>query len=165
MNTVDSPDRAGDWIRRIEIGLLTALFLAIVVVGLVQIALRNFADDSLIWAAPAMRAGVLWITMLAAVRAAAEARHIRIDVAAAQLPESLRIWLARAMHLATAAVCITLAAASVSLVELERSFADVAFLGVPRWTVLAIIPLGFGLMAMRFVQHAFVTSNRSGTDE
>jgi len=162
MNTADSAARAGDWIRRVEIGLLSALFLTIIAIGLVQIALRNFADGSLIWADAAMRAGVLWITMLAAVRAAAEARHIRIDVAAERLPEAVRPWLRRAMYLATALVCITLAAASVSLVELEYSFADIAFLGVPRWLVLAIIPLGFALMGLRFMLHALVANAKDG---
>jgi len=32
---------------------------------------------------------------------------------------------------------------------------DIAFLNVPRWGVLIIIPIGFALMGWRFMRHAF----------
>ncbi|MGB0515180.1 MAG: hypothetical protein ACPGJE_10115, partial [Wenzhouxiangellaceae bacterium] len=62
----------------------------------------------------------------------------------------------RIVHLATALVCIALAAASVQLIQLEFSLGDVAFLGIPRWVVLAIIPAGFALMGWRFIRHALL---------
>jgi TRAP-type C4-dicarboxylate transport system permease small subunit len=150
--------RASGWARRIEVGLLTAIFLAVVAVGLTQIGLRNFAGSSLIWADAAMRAGVLWITMLAAVLAAGQARHIRIDVLLHRLPDWLRPWVQRVMHLLTAMICVTLAAASVRLIRLELMMNDIAFLGVPRWLVLIIIPIGFALMGWRFMRHALMPS-------
>src|SRR6056297_2364783 len=61
----------------------------------------------------------------------------------------------RAMDLLTALICLTLAAASVSLIQLEMSMNDLAFLNVPRWAVLMIIPVGFALMGSRFMRHAF----------
>jgi TRAP-type C4-dicarboxylate transport system permease small subunit len=143
-------------VRRLEVGLLTAIFGGVVAVGLTQIVLRNFADSSLVWADAAMRAGVLWITMLAAVLAAGQARHIKIDVLLHRLPEKLQPWVQRAMYLLTALVCITLAVASVSLLQLEMAMADVAFLGIPRWMVLAIIPIGFALMGWRFARQALL---------
>ena len=141
-------------IARLETGLLSAIFIAIVVIGLTQIGLRNFADSSLVWADDAMRAGVLWITMLAGVLAAGQARHIKIDALLHRLPEKLQPWVQRAMYLATALICVTLAAASVSLIQLEMQFGDIAFLNVPRWGVLIIIPIGFMLMGWRFMRHA-----------
>lgn len=165
---VDAPEpvepppggRLAGLVRILEIGLLTVIFGAIVVVGLSQIGLRNLADSSLVWADAAMRAGVLWITMLAGVLAAGQARHIRIDVLSNRLPERIRPWIQRAVHLLTALVCITLAAASVSLIQLEMSMNDLAFLNVPRWAVLIIIPIGFALMGWRFMRHALVLGPR-----
>jgi TRAP-type C4-dicarboxylate transport system permease small subunit len=146
--------RAHGWVRRIEIGLLTVIFVAVVVIGLTQIGLRNFADSSLVWADAAMRAGVLWITMLAAVLAAGQARHIKIDVLLHRLPDRVRPWVQRAMWLLTALVCVTMAAASIGLIRLELTMNDIAFLGIPRWVVLIIIPIGFTLMGWRFMRHA-----------
>lgn len=152
--------RTTGWVRRIEVGLLTIIFGAVVVIGLTQIGLRNLADGSLVWADAAMRAGVLWITMLAAVLAAGQARHIRIDVLLHRLPEAVRPWVQRAMYLLTALVCITLAAASVGLIRLELTMNDIAFLGVPRWLVLVIIQVGFVLMGWRFMRHALASGPR-----
>ena len=153
----DAPPASGlgHLVRNIEVGLLSAIFIAIVVIGLTQIGLRNFADSSLVWADDAMRAGVLWITMLAGVLAAGQARHIKIDVLLHRLPERVQPWVQRAMHLLTALICVTLAAASVSLIQLEMQLNDIAFLNVPRWGVLIIIPIGFALMGWRFMRHAF----------
>ena len=147
--------RLSGWVRGIEIGLLAVIFIAVVGVGLAQIILRNFADSSLVWADAAMRAGVLWIAMLAAVLAAGQGRHIKIDVLLHRLPEKARPWVQRAMYLLTALICITLAAASINLVQLEIAMNDVAFLDVPRWLVLLIIPVGFALMGWRFMRRAF----------
>ncbi len=143
-------------VRNLEIGLLTIIFGAIVVVGLSQIGLRNFADGSLVWADAAMRAGVLWITMLAGVLAAGQARHIKIDALLQRLPEKVRPWIQRAMYLLTALICVARGAASGSLIQLEMSMNDLAFLNVPRWAVLIIIPIGFALMGWRFMRHALV---------
>lgn len=151
-----SEGRLARLVRNLEVGLLTIIFGAIVVVGLSQIGLRNLADSSLVWADAAMRAGVLWITMLAGVLAAGQARHIKIDALLHRLPEKIRPWIQRAMYLLTALVCVTLAAASVNLIQLEMSMNDLAFLNVPRWAVLIIIPIGFALMGWRFMRHALV---------
>lgn len=154
-------------VRRLEVWLLTLIFGGVVAVGLTQIVLRNFADSSLVWADAAMRAGVLWITMLAAVLAAGQARHIKIDVLLHRLPARIQPWVQRAMFGLTAMVCVTLAVASVSLLQLEMAMADVAFLGIPRWMVLAIIPLGFALMGWRFARHALLPEswNDDGTSD
>lgn len=157
-----APTRLRGWVRHVEVGLLTLIFGAVVAIGLAQIGLRNFADSSLVWADAAMRAGVLWITMLAAVLAAGQARHIKIDVLLHRLPEWLRPRVRRLMHLLTAMVCVTLAAASIRLIRLELTMNDVAFLGIPRWLVLIIIPIGFALMGWRFVRHALMPSAKDG---
>jgi len=153
-NLRPSGEPAG-FVRNLEVGLLSAIFIAIVVIGLTQIGLRNFADSSLVWADDAMRAGVLWITMLAGGLAAGQARHIKIDVLLHRLPEKVQPWVQRIMYLFTALICVTLAAASVSLLQLEMQMNDIAFLNVPRWGVLIIIPIGFALMGWRFMRHAF----------
>lgn len=144
----------GQWIRKFELGLIALLFIALVVLGLVQIGLRNLADSALPWADPAMRAGVLWLAMLAAVLAAGEARHIRIDVLGRLLPPGLRAWVDRALFLLTAGVCLVMTAASLKIVRIEYEFADLAFLAIPRWAVLVIIPIGFALMSWRFLRRA-----------
>ncbi len=162
-NSTGAPRTAlGQWIRRLEITLLALIFVAIVIIGLTQIGLRNFAESSLAWADAAMRAGVLWITMLAGVLAAGSAQHIRIEVLGRYLPDHARAWVERMLYALTALVCLTLAVASVDLVRLEFSINDLAFLAVPRWVVTMIIPVGFVLMGWRFMRIALAPRPGSG---
>nr|WP_277347476.1 TRAP transporter small permease [Wenzhouxiangella sp. XN79A] len=126
--------------------------------GLTQIGLRNLADSALPWADPAMRAGVLWLAMLSAALAADEARHIRIDLLGRFLPDAARAIVDRIMFAITSLFCIGMVYLSLQTVQLEREFGDLAFLDVPRWLVLAIIPVGFALMGWRFMRRAVLGS-------
>lgn len=146
----------GRALRHLEIGILGVLFLALVVLGLAQIGLRNLADSALPWADPAMRAGVLWLAMLSAALAAGESRHIRIDLLGRFLPEKVRRVVDRVLFALTSLFCIGMVHLSMETVRLEMEFADLAFLNVPRWVVLSIIPVGFGLMGWRFMRRAIL---------
>lgn len=148
------------WLRLPLVALLAVLFLAIVALGLVQIGLRNLFDEALPWADPAMRAGVLWIAMLAAVLAADEARHIRIDLVGRFVPPAWAGVIERVVFALTALVCGAMTFASLRIVRLEYDFGETAFLVVPRWVVMLIIPVGFALMTARFLVHALFPPER-----
>lgn len=140
----------GRMIFRLEAGILTVLFLSLVGLGLTQIGMRNLAGASLPWADGAMRALVLWLTMIGAVVGAGRLRHIRIDLVENWLMPAKRAWLRRFTLLATAAICLALTWFTLKLVALEYEFSQTAFLDVPVWVVQLIIPVGFGIMAARF---------------
>lgn len=142
------------WVGRIEDALLVGLLLALVVLGLVQIGLRNFGGIPVPWADGAMRAGVLWITMLASAVAARELRHIRIDVLERFLAARAVGLVQGLMLLGTSAVCAAMVWYSGRMIQLERAFESNAFLNVPSWMVMMIIPVGFTLMGWRFLRHA-----------
>lgn len=141
-------------LRNLEQGLLTTLLLALVGLGLAQIGMRNLGGSALPWADGAMRAIVLWLTMVGAVVATGRLRHIRIDVVEQFLPASVLPWLRRVVFVATALVCLAMTWASLSIVALEYEFRALAFLNVPTWVVQAIVPVGFGIMAARFLAWA-----------
>lgn len=156
-----STDSADGAIRCIENGLLTALFLALVALGLAQIGFRNLAGMSLPWADGAMRAIVLWLAMIGSVVATGRLRHIRIDLAERWLPAAAVTWLRRLVFGATSAICLVLTWTSLDIVALEYEFQAVAFLDVPNWVVQAIVPMGFGLMAARFLAWAAFPPTRA----
>lgn len=134
----------------LEAGILTVLFLALVVLGMTQIGMRNFAGTSLPWADGAMRALVIWLTMVGAIVGAGKLRHIRIDLVENWAAPTARVLLRRFAFLATALVCLVLTWNSLMIVALEYEFSQTAFLDVPVWVVQLIIPIGFGIMAARF---------------
>lgn len=140
--------------RYLETGVLTVLFLALVALGLAQIGFRNLAGMALPWADGAMRAIVLWLAMVGGVVATGRLRHIRIDLVERWLPPRGVRWLRRFVFAATAVVCLILTWTSLDIVALEYEFQAVAFLDVPNWVVQAIVPVGFGIMAARFLAWA-----------
>ncbi len=135
-------------------GALTLLLLGLILLGLTQIVLRNLVGMSLPWADGAMRAMVLWLAMIAATVGAARLKHIRIDVAQRWIPARFLGGLHRLLMLATAVVCLIMAWFSLRLVALEYEFQAMAFASVPSWMVVLIVPIGFVLMASRFLAHA-----------
>lgn len=149
-------DPAARSIQWIESGTLTLLFFCLVGLGLAEIGFRSFAGMSLPWADGAMRAIVLWLVMLGGVVATGRLRHIRIDLLERRLPVLAVIWLRRVIFAATALICLALTWTSLDIVALEYEFQAVAFLSVPEWMVQAIVPIGFGMMAARFLGWAVV---------
>jgi TRAP-type C4-dicarboxylate transport system permease small subunit len=140
---------------KIEDRLLAILVLTLVVLAGAQIILRNFFDTGLSWADPLLRALVLWTGMLGALAAVRDDKHIALDVLQRFLsPNMQRI--ARALTLGfTAVMCAAMAWFSVDLVKIDLTSGSNAFARVPSWLIESILPVGFGLMALRFALRAF----------
>ncbi len=155
----DGVSRALLWIGRIENALLALLVLILVVLAGAQIVLRDFFDTGLSWADPLMRSLVLWTGMLGALAAVRDDKHIALDVLQRFLsPKAQRA--ARIVTLGfTAMVCAVMAYYSYSLVAID--LAETAQAGavsnVPAWLPESILPIAFGLMAVRFAVRAFAS--------
>ena len=139
-----------DGLRRLEALLLTLLLFGLMSLGLTQIVMRNLGI-ALPWADGVMRAMVLWLAMIAGVMASGQLRHIRINLIEHWLPQPLVAWIHRLAYLITAAVCAVMAWYGLDMIGLEASFGAIAFLNVPTWVIQMIVPVGFALMALRFV--------------
>ncbi len=151
-----SAQRGLVWLRRFESGLLALLVLALVGLAAAQIVLRNFFDTGIAWADPVMRDLVLWTGMLGALAAVRDDKHIALDLADRFLgPRAQRI--ARRITLGfTSALCAAMCWFSFVLVHIDFSDSTSAS-GLPHilaWIPEAILPVGFGLMALRFALRA-----------
>lgn len=143
------------WIERIETGCIAVLVLAMVLLAGAQILLRNLFDSGLSWADPLLRAMVLWTAMLGALAAARDDKHIGLDVLAHFVHGTAR----RAIHLVTLLFATGIAGLMAwygwGLVQLDYDGTG-KIAGIPQWMIEAIIPIGFGLLALRFLAHAFL---------
>ncbi len=138
------------WLHRFEDGLIAFLVLLLVVLAGAQIVLRNFFDSGLPWADPVLRALVLWTGLLGALAAVREDKHICLDVLSRLLTGSgLRV--ARFLTFGFAAAITGLMAfLSINLVAIELESENNVIAGIPSWALEIILPLAFGLMAVRF---------------
>jgi len=144
-------NRFHDILLQLEDGLLVITLSLMILLASTQILLRNLWDSGISWGDPTLRVLVLWVTLLGAMAATREGHHIRIDVLSHYLSESLQGWSRRITDLFAALVSGLLAWHSGRFVVLEWQDGIVLFGQVPAWVCESIMPLGFGIMALRFL--------------
>jgi len=143
--------RAKQQIFTIENSLLVLLLTGMILLATLQIVLRNGWATGLSWADPSLRVAVLWITLLGAMAATRDDNHIRIDLLTRYLPEGLKRYMRLVTDLFSAFICGVLAWHGGRFVYFEWQDGSVLFAAVPAWICELIIPLGFGVMALRFL--------------
>lgn len=135
----------------IEDGLLVMLLSAMIVLAGSQIVLRNFWDAGLFWADPLLRVSVLWVGLLGAMAATRDDNHITVDILSRVLSERARSAGRVITDLFTSAVCGLLAYHGARMVRMDYEAGLLAFAAVPAWACELIIPIGFGVIAVRFL--------------
>ena len=143
--------KARSVLLRVEDGLLVGLLLAILAMAVIQIVLRNVFDSGIIWGDILVRILVLWIGMTGAVVASRRGEHINVDIVTRYLSEAARSIVGAVVAILTAAICTVASYYSFKFVAAEASFGGTAFADIPVWTCQAIIPIGFAVIALRYV--------------
>lgn len=141
------------WTTALERSAVVVSFAALLLLGLLQIILRNVFASGLLGTDELLRHLVLWIGFLGASLATREQRHLRIDILARVLPTRYQPWLDCVTHLLALAGCVLLAQAAWAFVREEWSAGTMLATGIAAWIAQSIIPLGFCLMACRFAIH------------
>ena len=142
--------RLDRFLAGLERAAVVVLLLTLLLLGLLQIVLRNILSGGLFWADEVLRHLVLWLGFLGASLATHEQRHLRMDMLARWIPERGQPWLALLINLFAASSCIVLAQASWTFVRFERESGAVLSVGLAVWIAQSIVPIGFSLMALRF---------------
>ena len=143
-------ERLGGILAAIEDGILASLLALLVALAGTQILLRNLWSTSIDWGDPLLRVTVMWIALLGAMAATRDDNHITIDLVS-RLVKGRAAALTRIITgLVSSIVCLTLAWHGMRFVLFEREDQAIAFASVPAWVCELIIPIGFGIMALRF---------------
>ena len=143
------------YLHRFEDSLLVLALISMLTMALTQIVLRNFFDSGFLWAESFLRILVLWVAMLGAMVATRERNHISIDLLSRILSPSIYKPLSILATLFAVAVCATAAWYSLEYVGYEYEDETIAFAEVPVWVCQSILPVGFAVMALRFLISIF----------
>ncbi len=138
-------------LHRLEDLLIAALLMGTLGLALFQIVLRNTMGTGIIWGDALVRVLVLWIGMAGAMAATRERKHINIDVLTRFLPPALRRVADGLTTAFAAAVCLVACGVSLRFVWFEYTVGDLAFGRVPFWVCELILPLGFAVIALRYL--------------
>ena len=134
--------------------ILFCALLGVLCLAVTQIVMRNFFDTGFLWAESFVRILVLWIAMIGALVATRKNNHIRIDAMSRFLPTAVERSVAVFTHLASSLICFIVAFYGLEFVSYEFQDNTIAFANVPTWMCQVILPIGFGLMGVRFFFHA-----------
>ncbi len=145
------PGRLTAVINRIEDAFLVGLLGVMIGLAFVQIVLRNGFDGGILWADGLIRILVLWIGLVGAMVASRNGNHINIDIVTKYLPDRVKYIVDSFVALFTIAVCATVAWYSLSFIRFEMQDDLLAFGSVPVWICEIIIPIAFGMIALRYL--------------
>ena len=166
--TEHASGRSGFFLRLIrycEDGFLVVLLAAMIGFAVTQIVLRNLFDSGLSWADPLLRLLVLWVGLAGAMVATRQDRHIAIDVLTRYLPPRWQLAAQVIVDLFAALVSAIVAYHAGRLMIMDKEAGAIAFAAVPVWICELIIPLAFGVIAMRYLVFAITHARQLLTEE
>lgn len=137
--------------RVAEDAVLVLLLGGMIALAAGQILLRNFLNIGFIWSDEALRLLVLWVAVAGAVAASRGDKHINIPIFDRFLPGRWGSLKDSVIHSFTAAICVVVAWHGALFVRSSHEFGDLLLGGVPAWMLQLVLPVGFGLIAYRYV--------------
>ncbi len=159
-----------DILSKIEGSLVVFLISLMIILAFVQVVLRNLFSVGFLWADPFLRHLVLWIGFLGASLATQKEKHINIDLVTRFTSTKITNIIKIVTNIFACGVTIFLANAGFVFLKNELESNEILFaiesLNFPAWYFQFIIPIGFSLMAFRFlirtVEH-MITASRPET--
>ncbi len=142
-------------LAKIETVFLIIILLSMILLAFLQVILRNFFSTSIFWGDTFLRHLVLWVGFIGASLATREGRHINIDVLSRLLSPNAKRINAIIINLFSATVCFFLLRAAITFIKFEKEAGSTLFKGIPVWIFQIIIAIGFGLITIRFLVHAY----------
>ena len=112
--------------------------------------LRNFFDAGLYWGDSLVRVTVLWVALVGAMVASRDDSHIRIDLLSRMFKPEHEHWVLRLTRLFTCLMLVLFTWGSGQFVYYEYVDNAIAFGDVPAWICEIIMPIGGGVMALRY---------------
>lgn len=143
-------------LRYFENAVLTFLLGGMILLAVMQIGLRNFADTGFQWADPVLRILVLWLALVGAIAATRDGKHINIDILSKYVAGRWQAATNVVTELFAAIVCALVGYVSYDFVLGEAEFGLVGAGNVPNWVYQSIIPVAFMLIAFRYLVRAFM---------
>ena len=137
-------------IHILEDSLLITLLVSMIFLSSGQIVLRNFFDIGIIWIDPLLRVLVLWTALIGATVASRKNKHIRIDLISRVFSKKAHLVIQVFIGFFTSIVCAIIAWYGAQWVLMDYQDKLKGFADIPSWMLEIIIPVAFGLIAIRY---------------
>lgn len=142
------------WLRDVENLLVSLSLAALVLLPLGEILLRKLLQTGLSGATAFQQHLTLLIGLLGGALAARDRRLLALSTLLNVLKGQWQV-LARVFSSAFAAgISVFLCVAAAQLVQAEKAAGKILAYGIPVWTIQLVMPLGFGVIALRLLWRA-----------
>lgn len=138
---------------QLENAAAVAVFGAMVLLALLEVGGRALFTTGVPGSIVLVQHLTLWVALIGAALAARSDRLLALSTPHF-FPARVRARLQIATSAVAAGISTTLAVASVDLLAIERESGNTVAWGVPTWVALAVLPVGFALIALRLISHA-----------
>ena len=142
------------WLRETEDLLVSLVLAGLVLLPLGEILLRKLFQTGISGASAFQQHLTLFIGLLGGALAARDRRLLALSTLVNFLKGKWQV-LARVFSSAFAGgISIFLCLAAAQLVQAEKEAGKILAYGIPLWTIQLVMPLGFGVIALRVLWHA-----------
>jgi C4-dicarboxylate transporter, DctQ subunit len=141
---------AGD---RLEEAFMVVVLAVMTLLTFVQVVLRYLFGTGFVWSLEVTTYLSAWLVLIGMSYGVRTQAHIAVDVMTSRLPPRAARGVALLALLVALVSCVLMTYGSAVFVE--RLFAlgnDARNIPLPRWLLTAVMPFGFGLLAVRLVQ-------------
>ncbi|SOC05550.1 TRAP transporter small permease [Rhodobacter maris] len=143
-------------LRDAEKIICAVIFLAMTLLGFVNVVVRYGTHYSLAATEELLTNGFLLLTIFGAAIAARRGEHLAVELVHDLLPRPLQRMVLVLSVLASAALLLLSAYFSwTALQNLMTNGMRSYALGIPAWYYQAAVPFGFALVLIRYLQHAW----------
>ncbi len=131
--------------------LLCVCLTVMLTVAALQVFLRNVFDTGISWAEVFTRHMVLFLLFFGASLATRRKTHLQMDLSHKLMPACVKPVFEVFIFIICIAVNSLLCKAAWVFMMGERESGSVLFYQIPTWCFIVIMPIGFGLISLRFV--------------
>jgi C4-dicarboxylate transporter DctQ subunit len=140
-------------LNRLEEGILAFLLALMTLLTFVQVVLRYAFNSGIVWSLEATTYSFAALVLIGMSYGVRTKTHIAVDLLTRRMPGTMR----RYVELLALAACVTYAVLMLygSSVFVERLFVLGSYardVPAPKWLLTATMPLGFTLLAFRFLE-------------
>jgi len=145
--------RLGDWLGRLEEGLIAFLLAAMTLISFSQVVARYVFNYSFVWALELVTFLFAWMIFLGMSYGVRVGSHIGVDALVKVLkPRTAQIVGAAAAILCIVYAIIVFVGGWVYVAKMYEIGIEAQDIPIPQWVPRLVLPIGFGLLGIRFAE-------------
>src|SRR5688572_9310034 len=141
-------DRLEEWFMIVSLTFMTVLTV-------VQVVLRYGFGGGFVWSLEATTYSFAWLVLIGMSYGVRTEAHIAVDLVTSRLsPSAARVFATVALVAGLAYCALMIYGSSLFVDRLMALGTNARDIPLPRWVLTGIMPIAFGLLALRLVQAA-----------